>query len=182
MGFILFLSSTFSAQEEADTLVLDSIHSPKKATLFSAIIPGSGQIYNNFYRPKGTHSNLWWKLPIIYGGLGASVYYAMEYNKIFKAFFNERKNRLNPDYTPQLYPQFTSEQLYPEQERFRKYRDYSIIAGLLVYTLNIIDANVEGNLLHFDISDDLSLQVRPKVFSLQSRQSIAGVGVTVSIR
>ena len=176
------MSCAYTAQKELDKTALDSIHSPKKATLFSAVIPGSGQIYNNFYRPKSTHSNLWWKLPIIYGGLGASVYYAVEYNKIFKEFYNERKNRLNPDYTPQLYPQYTSEQLYPEQERFRKYRDYSIIAGILVYTLNIIDANVEGNLLHFDISDDLSLQVSPKVFSLQTKQNIAGVGVMLRFR
>ena len=37
---------------------------PSKAAFYSAILPGLGQIYNRRY----------WKLPIVYGALGAGIY------------------------------------------------------------------------------------------------------------
>ena len=40
-------------------------------------------------------------------------------------------------------------------------RDYSIIATVLVYALNIVDANVFAHFNTFDISDDLTLNVEP---------------------
>ena len=91
---------------------IDSLHSPKKATLLSAIFPGSGQIYNNKYRPKENKSKLWWKLPIIYGGIGTSVYTTIQYHSFYKEILNERKARLNPDYTYEIYPLYTSCLLY----------------------------------------------------------------------
>src|SRR4051812_33367336 len=39
-------------------------HSPKKAALFSAVLPGAGQVYNK----------KWWKVPIIYAGAGGLAY------------------------------------------------------------------------------------------------------------
>ena len=48
-----------------------------------------------------------------------------------------------------------------EKRYYKKYRDIAIMVGALVYILNIIDANVEAHLKTFDVSDDLSLQVKP---------------------
>ena len=47
------------------------------------------------------------------------------------------------------------------RDKFRRYRDYSIIATVLVYVLNIIDANVFAYFNDFDISDDITLNVEP---------------------
>src|SRR6185312_7008801 len=43
----------------------DSTHSPHTAIMRSLMVPGLGQIYNRKY----------WKVPLIYGGLGAVAYY-----------------------------------------------------------------------------------------------------------
>ena len=44
----------------ADTVSIIKRHSPKKAAVLSAILPGAGQAYNKKY----------WKIPIVYAGLG----------------------------------------------------------------------------------------------------------------
>ena len=46
---------------------------------------------------------------------------------------------------------------------YRRYRDLSIVATVLVYGLSILDAYVDAELYTFDISPDLSLRVVPEV-------------------
>lgn len=144
-------------------------------------MPGTGQIYNNYYRPKDKKSNLWWKLPIVYGGIGASIYSTIFYQREYKAIFNERIERLDPNYEFQYIPELTSEQLFPVQEEYLKFRDYSIIAGLLVYVLNILDANVEGHLIHFDAGDNLSINFYPN-FSLGNSTTNFGGKICLNFR
>ena len=40
-------------------------HSPRKAAYYSLMLPGLGQAYNRQY----------WKMPFVYGGLGAVVFF-----------------------------------------------------------------------------------------------------------
>jgi len=160
---------------------VDSLHVPKKAALFSAIIPGAGQVYNNKFRPLDKKSKLWWKLPVIYGGLAASAYFAVQNNNQYKLFYTERRNRLDPNYAPQFYPDYTSDLLLPVQESYRKRRDYSIIGGLVIYLLNVVDANVEGHLIHFDASDNLAINVLPKINYINTEASLA-LGISLSFK
>lgn len=131
-------------------------HNPKTATRRSAIIPGWGQIYNRDY----------WKLPIVYGGLAIPIslffYNNTWYNRTRTAFDIRVSNdigrfgEIHPDLT-NLSP--TSLQFY--RNSFRQGRDYSILWTLLVWGLNVVDATVFGHLKHFDVSDNLSLQINP---------------------
>jgi len=47
------------------------------------------------------------------------------------------------------------------RNQFRRDRDYSILVTLLAWGLNVVDATVFGHLKEFDISDDLSMKVKP---------------------
>jgi hypothetical protein len=64
--------------------VTKSEHSPRKATLMSVALPGLGQAYNKKY----------WKIPIVYAGLGTTVYFIFwnsdQYNEFKTAFDIER--------------------------------------------------------------------------------------------
>lgn len=125
--------------------------SPARAALYSALLPGLGQAYNGDY----------WKIPIFYSGFVIAGY-AWSYNG--KLYTRYRK----------LYNQATTEgggyngyesveNLKHYRNSFRRYRDYSILSTVLIYVLQIIDANVFAMMHDFDVTDDLSVQVAPSV-------------------
>jgi hypothetical protein len=39
--------------------------------------------------------------------------------------------------------------------------DYSILFTILMWGLNVVDATVDGHLKGFDVSDELSLSIKP---------------------
>jgi hypothetical protein len=161
-------------------LPYDSVHSPKTATIMAAILPSAGHIYNHFKRLPHHKNKLWWKLPIIYGGIGGGIYLTGFNHGEFKAFKQERINRLNPDYDYLTgdFSLYSTGQLAEIQEQYRKWRDMSVIATLGFYLLQLIDANVEAHLMHFDTGNDLSWHFRPILYSNYfSRQSYAGLSV-----
>ena len=64
----------------------------------------------------------------------------------------------NPDYAG-----YTFEGLVKIKDGFRRNKELSIIGGVVLYAVNIIDAYVDAKFFRFDIGDNLSLQVRPSV-------------------
>jgi Family of unknown function (DUF5683) len=136
-------------------------HSPRVAAIRSAILPGLGQIYNKKY----------WKLPIVYAGLGISggifiynfgnykdtrfayrVKYNMRVNHTDTALFEKIKPNLKP---------LTEESLRFYRNEFRRDIDYSVLFFILLWGLNVVDATVDAHLKSFDVSPDLSLQIKP---------------------
>ena len=153
--FLLYfcLSAKFSfSQLATDTLAVNK-HSPKKASIFSAVIPGLGQAYNHKY----------WKIPVIYAGITAFTYFAIDNNKQYLIYKQAYKYRT--DTSAATIDQFvnilTTQNLLDEKDRWRKYRDMCIIGGFAFYILNIIDANVDANLFNYEINEDLSIKVEP---------------------
>lgn len=144
LTLILFLFSIFqiNAQNEqsiADTLdVFIESPIPKKATLYSAILPGAGQFYNKKY----------WKIPILYTGIGITAYFMADNLKNIKRLRSE----LNAGGDPNLIISL---------DKYKEWRDWSYVTFALIYALNIVDANVDAHLAHFDVGDDLSLEIHP---------------------
>jgi len=162
------------SQEKIDTIQQDTAHSFKRAMIYSAIIPGAGQIYNHIAMPKGK-KKAYWKVPLIYAGLGATGYYAFMNNRI--------KNQLRTEYNfrqkgndPNLFTQYDDQGLLTLYQSHRTRRDLLIVGFGFVYLLNIVDAGVEAHFVHFDISDDLSINIEPRFLSTNA----VGVGVTLN--
>ena len=123
----------------------------RTASVMSAILPGAGQVYNKKY----------WKVPIIYAGLGGFGYlfYVNQerfsyYSKNLKAEYDNDANTINES-------GYSGTQLQTLKADYRKTRDLGIIGCAVFYALNILDANVDAHLTTFDVSDDLSLQIKP---------------------
>ena len=119
---------------------------PPRASLFSAMIPGLGQAYNGDY----------WKIPIYCGGLMACGYFVQFNNMQYQRYRNDYNN---PDYAGRLTP----DNLKWYRDTYRRYRDYSVLATIIVYALTIIDANIFAYLQDFDVSDNLALKISPGI-------------------
>jgi hypothetical protein len=152
-------------------------HSPRKATIRSAILPGWGQAYNKKY----------WKIPIVYAALGITAgvfnYNIKEYRKIQYAYgvlvTRDTPNFKNVAKELQPYIELNAESsLRNLRSEFRQNIDYSVLVFILFWGLNVVDATVDGHLREFDVSDNLSLKIKP---SLQSLPSTAGISFVFTI-
>ena len=165
-----------TTENKPDSTKIDSTkkHSPKLATLFSTVIPGLGQAYNKKY----------WKIPIIYVGLGYCVYMTKRDNLLFKNF---KKNYLalynsgNKDSTSYLYGvKYTLNGLETGKNYYRRYRDLFVIFTSAIYLMNIVDANVDAHLFDFDISDDISLQIMPSTIDGGMAGPVMGLRINLN--
>ena len=122
---------------------------PAKAAFYSAVLPGLGQVYNKRY----------WKLPLIYGGIGASIYYYDLNNKNFKRYRNAYKRRL-AGFTDDEFQDviFDNDRLIDGMNFYKQYRDQSMLFVIGTYFLNILDANIDAHLKQYNINQNLSLK------------------------
>ncbi|MEO8588075.1 MAG: DUF5683 domain-containing protein [Flavobacteriales bacterium] len=153
----------------ADTLTWQERHSPKKASILSAIAPGAGQIYNRKY----------WKAPIVWAGLGVSIYFIQDNNREYQRYKDAYIALVDndPSTVDEFNGRYGPDQILDVTNTYRKWRDLSYICLGAVYMLNIIDASVDANFVRFDVSSDLSMSVGPSL----PLAAQGGVGLSVSL-
>ncbi len=126
---------------------------PKRAGLFSALLPGLGQLYNRQY----------WKIPVIYAGLGVAGYFIVtnqnSYQEYRKAYIGRLTGDLSNETANTLL--YSSDQLKTLQDGFKRYLDITVLITGVGYTLQILDAVVFAHLKNFDISEDISMKMQP---------------------
>lgn len=143
----------------------------KKATTLACICPGAGQIYNRSY----------WKVPFVVGGFAAMIYCIDWNNRGYQRFkkayslraaYDEAMANYNSD--PELYPRpegstdefrgrYAASFLKNLRDNYRRNRDLCVIVTAGIYLLQIVDAHVDAHLKDYDISDDLTMTIEPKI-------------------
>ena len=155
VSFVFFLgNSTVFSQEIADVIIAkdtikkDEINplTPAKAAFYSAILPGLGQAYNKKY----------WKIPLVYGAIGTSLYFYIDSNKKYHSYRDAYKRRL-AGYSDDQYNYLDTLRLVAAQKFYQRNRDLSLFISVGFYILNIVDANVDAHLLQFNVNEKLSL-------------------------
>lgn len=149
--FIPFLFS--QTIKEKDTIV----HPYKKAMLYSAIVPGGGQIYTSFKSEK-KFKHAYWKVPLIYTGLGFMGYRLVVNQMTANSLRNEYSNRQNGALLNQEWEQFDDYSILALYNSYLNSRDLSILGFAAVYFIQIIDAGVDAHFLKFDVSPNLTLK------------------------
>ena len=152
---------TSTIKQQPDTSKKIKIYDPKVAARRSAILPGWGQIYNKKY----------WKLPIVYAGLGISGYVFFDNIKTYKEYKFAYAARIkaetgipadSADYykLKDLYKILSPGSIRTARDEFRRYVDYSALIFVLLWGLNVVDATVDAHLKAFDVSPDLSFHIQ----------------------
>ncbi|MBO7110681.1 MAG: hypothetical protein J6W18_01890 [Bacteroidaceae bacterium] len=140
---------------------------PRVAVWLSLLVPGGGQIYNRKL----------WKLPIVYGGYVGCIYALtwnqstyMDYQNAYVDIMDDDPNTKSyEDFLPPHYEIDTSMEDWlkdvfrQRKNKYRRWRDMSIFAFAGMYIVAAIDAYVDAELSHFDISPDLSFNVQPNI-------------------
>jgi len=126
---------------------------PKTAMLLSFALPGMGQVYNR----------RWWKPPLVWAGMGWSIYKIVENTNNYKIYRDAYINSLAGETTGFEGQRVnTPANLKQFRDGFDKNRQLSFVAAILVYGIQGAEAFVDAHLRTFDVSDDLSLKMRVK--------------------
>jgi len=176
-----FIKDTITVKKP---LIKDSItvkktviqHSPRKATIYSAILPGLGQIYNRKY----------WKVPLVYGGfvtLGYFINFNNNQYTIYRQAYSDLIDndpntnsflnlKVNPSFLqPDRITQFT-DALRAQKDYWRRNRDLLVISTAVFYAVNIIDASVDAHFFGFDIGDNLTINWTPGPIMCMDKKGI----------
>ncbi len=144
----------------------------RRVTRHSAIIPGWGQFNNR--QP--------WKAPIIYGALGFTTYlFATNVStyKELKAAYIVRTDTIpsNDNDMPEEYQPLSTNSIRFYRDEFRKNVDYSVLAFIILWGLNVVDAAVFANLRDFDVSDHIGLRLKAPSINIATGQSQVGMAI-----
>lgn len=171
--FFIFGSQSVFSQKKTDAVLMakDTVKSndidpltPAKAAFYSAILPGLGQAYNKKY----------WKIPIVYGAIGVSLYYYIDSNQKYHQYRDAYKRRLE-GFTDDEFSYLDEDRLISAQKFYQRNRDLSALFVVGFYVLNIIDANVDAALIQFNVNENLSM--RPNIY-LNDVTMKSNVGLT----
>jgi hypothetical protein len=150
--------------------LLSDYPNPKKAALFSLVLPGSGQAYNR----------KWWKIPIVYAGLGALTWVEINNINTYRLYKTNYKNLVDGDPSTivedprlQLQDRVT---MKANRDTARKNLEQSSLILGLGYLLSVTDAFVDAHLASFDVSDDLTLR-----FKAISQNGYPGLSLVLSV-
>jgi hypothetical protein len=151
----LSISKSDSVTQNTDSTVFkkkNTFFTPKKTAMYTAIVPGLGQIINKQY----------WKLPIIYGGLGVAGYFIITNTNEYNSFRKIYAGRLNNDPVAlSTNPNMSLEEIKFYQDQAKSNLDMTVLFTVLGYGLQIMDALVFAHLKGFDVSEDISMKVGP---------------------
>ena len=133
---------------------------PKRAAIMSAIIPGSGQIYNHFYSTNKKWK-VYLKVPLIYTSLYFAVSSLTHKINLEKELRSEYNKRISTGVVSSKWQAYDNYNLVLLEKSASKSRNtlYFLAGG--IYLIQILEASIDAHFSHFDISPDLSLNIQP---------------------
>jgi len=149
---------------------------PKRAAILSAIVPGTGQIYNRRA----------WKTPIVWASMGGLTYGIVWNTRQYRRFRDAFRDRVNPNAVDEFCVEVNGEMVKLLSDNdiaflrdgVRRDMELTYIGLVAVWGLNVLEAYVDAHLQNFDINDDLTFRVAPSFINPGNASAgVWGVGV-----
>lgn len=144
---------------------------PAKSTVYSILLPGLGQIYNGEA----------WKLPLYYGLMAGSVHFLVDNDVQYRRWKWIHNMATTEDDTVERPPQPGETAKY-YRDVYRRYRDYSILAVVVSYLLQVIDANVFAYMQDFEVTDEIAFRMEPSLIPQTGFAQTPAVGMSIGLR
>lgn len=156
---------------ESGTIISEPIDplKPARAAFYSAVLPGLGHAYLKQY----------WKIPVIYAGLGIGVYFYLDNDKEYNRYRDAYKSRLAGFETDEFFGTINDDGLREAQKTLRRNKEISLLVTVGIYALNIIWANVDAHLLQYNVDENLSLKPHYKINEFDNTGNL---GITVNYK
>ncbi len=164
-------NSSITTKNKKNKKVDTTHYSPKKAAIWGAAFPGLGQVYNKKY----------WKLPIVYGVLGTVIYFVASNGIKLKKFNGYIRNIYDSIPNPSPYNTLGLSEIETFRDGYRKNLQIACFGTIFAWGLSIVDAVVDAHLRHFDISDKLTLKIKPEL-NYSNFTYYAGIGLHLNFK
>ncbi|MCO5232065.1 MAG: DUF5683 domain-containing protein [Chitinophagales bacterium] len=148
-----------------EEIPLESIYARKAAKW--AILPGGGQIFNK----------RWWKVPIAWGMIGGGGFWIYQ-NASSMRTYNKALDLRNSGQIDEFANILNEQQLISYRNHYRRNLQLSTFATVGLWGLTVLDAVVDAHLKTYDISDNLSIKIKPKVLRVYNN-SVPSVAITL---
>jgi hypothetical protein len=177
----IFFPKTMISQTQEDTVQITSAEKikkpsifsgrPGKSLLFSLVVPGAGQIYNKSYL----------RVPFVWAAVGGAGYFLVNTSRQYNAFRDAYINKIDmqpvsidrwvdkhgeipfTDFTAATLENAPTTSIRKFRDEANVNRQWAIIGFSLVWLANGIDAFVDAHLKDFDIDEDLSIDIGPRM-------------------
>jgi len=173
---LFLVHSTLAQEQDSNDSLTDSlgneapknVKNPKKAIYLSLMFPGAGQVYNEKV----------WKLPLLYSGVSAAVYFLNFNNRRYKEFIIaldivREGTETNP------FPNLNEDGIIRNVNYWRRNRDAMYMVFGAIYALGALDAFVDAHLSGFDVSDDLTFKLEPSMEPLLANNNAIGLSLKI---
>ena len=115
----------------------------------------------NFMVLLNQKKKAYWKVPLIYAGLGATGYFLYTNQHTVKELKTEYSNRQNGGVLSDKWSLYNDFGILTLFQQYQSQRDLSILGVGLVYLFQLVDAGIEAHFVRFDISPDLTMSIYP---------------------
>ena len=177
-GLILLSTIQFTFAQDVDTNLSltdtvgiqapTNVKDPKKALYLSLMFPGAGQVYNEKV----------WKLPLLYGGVSAAVYFLNFNNRRYQEFLLAL-DIVREGVEPNPFPNLNEDGIIRNVNYWRRNRDAMYMVFGAIYLLGTVDAFVDAHLSGFDVSDDLTFKIEPGMEPLMANNTAIGLSLKI---
>jgi Family of unknown function (DUF5683) len=149
---------------------------PKIVFVRSLILPGWGQISNKDY----------FKVPFIYAGAAVGGYFIVRNHKKFKYLedklttaYKNNKTEATIEKNNIITGPYSLNTINNAAKQYKRWEQGTVIGVAVGWLLFAVEANVAAHLKSFDVSDDISMKLKP---SFSTQNAFATAGLTLEIK